>query len=494
MQTQIVLAQRAKEPFYTYRPIPNDQTRFVLATVQMNPGVYVLMGGNRTGKTKSCCWVFAYWALRALSRVREMTGESPVLWQISKTYEDGGEIIWKQTLSSLIHPRNIEAISWHNKTKEWPAYVRTTSGVEILFKAWEQRRGAFQGRAIAGAYFDEQFPKDVMGEVGARCVDLSAPIICGLTPVDPDPFLEEKYSDAPAGWNFYSIDLDDNRQSRGGYMPDDAVNMFLENNRGTDLYETRKSGAMVGLQGAVYKSFRRTLHVLPAAQVDGAIIERGQLWHRAWGVDFGVNNPFCCLWGALDEDGRWWIYDELYEPQRAIETLCAEIRHRNCHDWAIETAPGISRPPEGAFWADTGDTSMTTAGPDYRVSGRRKMQEHGIHVQPANKDMMKGIEIVQRALRIPTAFDSRGRPAVVTDELPMLVISDRCKNLARQMSVLRWHKPKMSDSDPLEKTVKVDDHATDALRYMLASEHRASAMLSVGKGGQYDLARFGFPR
>ena len=136
LQTQMAIAQRRQEPFYTYRPLPNDQTAFLRDTMTMEHGIYTLMGGNRTGKTKTCCWLFAYWALFALARVRELTGESPVLWQISKTYEDGGEIIWKQTLSPLIHARNIEAISWHNKTKEWPAFLRLTNGVEILFKAW----------------------------------------------------------------------------------------------------------------------------------------------------------------------------------------------------------------------------------------------------------------------------------------------------------------------------------------------------------------------
>jgi phage terminase large subunit len=59
-------------------------------------------------------------------------------------------------------------------------------------------------------------------------------------------------------------------------------------------------------EGSVYSEFDEDVHVLD----DFAIPPH---WRRLRAIDFGYTNPFVCLWGALDEDGRLYVYREHYK-------------------------------------------------------------------------------------------------------------------------------------------------------------------------------------
>ncbi|MBR0459652.1 MAG: phage terminase large subunit [Victivallales bacterium] len=67
-------------------------------------------------------------------------------------------------------------------------------------------------------------------------------------------------------------------------------------------------GEWCSSEGAVYDSYDPDLHefaTLPAGS---------EAWPRIRAIDFGFTNPFVCLWGAVDGDGRLWIYRELRKP------------------------------------------------------------------------------------------------------------------------------------------------------------------------------------
>lgn len=70
-----------------------------------------------------------------------------------------------------------------------------------------------------------------------------------------------------------------------------------------DTFDEQYGGEFSASAGRVYREFTRELHVSQALPVNaGAVVFKA--------VDFGYTNPFACLWGALDADGRLLIVRE----------------------------------------------------------------------------------------------------------------------------------------------------------------------------------------
>ncbi len=57
-----------------------------------------------------------------------------------------------------------------------------------------------------------------------------------------------------------------------------------------------------------FPEWRHDRHVTPALPLVPA-------WRQVAGIDWGYAAPWCVLWGAVDEDGRLWIYREVYKSQ-----------------------------------------------------------------------------------------------------------------------------------------------------------------------------------
>jgi phage terminase large subunit-like protein len=437
-------ARRLQEPLWSFRPLPRSrgQTDFLDAIKDATFGVYGLTGGNRSGKSECGAYATARRVLFDLPRKMEAEGRSrAVVWVIYESFEMAGQIGWKQKLERFIHPRNIRQISWHSRAKGWPSFIETTRGVEIMFKSWEQGREAFQGEAIDGAWFDEQFPASVFEEVYARCLDRLAPVYFTLTPLAPDAYLEERYTNSPEGWQWFNIDLNDNRVSRGGHLDDRAVDRLIDQ-FSDETREARVSGKFVGFEGAIFPSFNRSIHVADFGPED-----MDPDWKRLRGIDFGYRNPFCCLWAAQDREGCWWIYDEHYEAGSSIERHAEIIEAKSAGQNILRT------------WADPGGDTMPTGTRDYLVSGRRGLRDRGIDVLNARKTMWESVDCVRRALKV------RG------DGRPGIYISGRhCPNLIRELPTYRYETTTSKRMDPADRPVRKNDHAISALRYILFSE------------------------
>lgn len=448
------IARRMREPFFGFRPLPASmgQREFVAALAPrpdpalLPSGVHILKGGNRSGKSTVGGWVAARHAIVTLKRWQKATGKRAPFWVISPNYEMSGEIVWKDKLKRFIHPRNIDAISYRDANKDWPAYLRTVDGVEILFKSADQGRGAFQGTAIGGAWIDEQIPQDVLEETMTRCIDYGAPLFQTLTPLEPDEFLEERFDDPPDGWHWYETTIDENRISIGGTLRDEEVDRFLASIPPL-LRETRRRGVFASYEGVVFPEFSRHVHV---RDFDVGMIP-GE-WYRFRGVDFGMNSPTCVLWAALDPEDVLWVYDEHHEAHATAEHHAREVIRRT----------GGARIE--ATWVDpAGDVLQSEDGIDVRRSARAVFQNHGIDITPATKSWIASYEEIGRRLKM--------RPHAEFGEFPGIVIhKSRCPNLIRQLPKYRFASPpkaKQRDTkDPREKVVKRDDHAVDALRYL----------------------------
>lgn len=410
-----------ERPVYQYRPLPS-QKRFLLSPARIR----MLLGGNGSGKSKTGAYAIARATL-----LKPPPRRNCPAWIIGKSYEMVCGTCWAEKLQEFIQPQDIAWTSYLVKQRDWPAAIGLKSGWTIEFKSSDQGRKAFQSRSIGLAWFDEQFPEDVFHETFARTRDYNAPIIGTLTPIEPDPFLQAKYDDPTNDWSFTSLDLEENRRSRGGYISDDWIDAFIANTP-EDFRDVRIRGKFAGFEGAVFKIWRRDLHIVDPfpnnIPPEEGIIVRG--------IDFGFGNPFCCLWIHCSRDGIWTVYDEHYEARKFIEYHADAIKSRP------EPRQHILR-----TWSDPED-----------LEARVKLDELGVENSIANKAINQSCECIMKLL-MP-----------MENGQPRLRVTKNCKNLIREMPAYQWSKVTSAVHNAKNEPIDKDNHAIAALRYALYNE------------------------
>jgi phage terminase large subunit len=196
-------------------------------------------------------------------------------------------------------------------------------------------------------------------------------------------------------------------------------------------------GRWVNAEGAVYE-FDAAAHLIEPFEIP-------YQWRRLRAVDFGYTNPFVCLWGAVDPDGRLYVYKQLYMTGRTVRTHSATIK------------------------AHSGGEAYEATVADHDAEDAATLRENGIDSEPAYKAISAGVQWVQD--RLARAGDGKPRLYVFRHSLietdDSLLTRHRVVNLEQEFDVYVW--PKGADGKPLKET-PVDDnnHALDALRYMVA--------------------------
>lgn len=203
-------------------------------------------------------------------------------------------------------------------------------------------------------------------------------------------------------------------------------------------------GKWASAEGVVYDGFDRRIHVIPRFVIPKA-------WRRVRAIDFGFTNPFVCQWWAIDNDGRAYLYREIYRTRTLVEDHAREI---------VRLGQGES-------------IEATVA--DHDAEDRATLERYGVYTIPAEKAVSSGIQGVAGRL-IPVADrgpDQPGRPRLFIFEDALverdeaLAAAHRPVCTADEFEVFAW--PKDSAGRALkDEPVKVNDHGMDAMRYAVA--------------------------
>ena len=194
-------------------------------------------------------------------------------------------------------------------------------------------------------------------------------------------------------------------------------------------------GSWDSFSGQVFTEWNRERHIITPFAVPAE-------WERYLAVDWGYTAPWCVLWGAVDEDGRLWIYRELYSPgvgehEQAKRILEAEG----------DEAP--YRVGDPAMWAQRGDAeAISTA-----------YLAEGVHLNKANNDRLGGWQRIHSYLEEGPACPHHRAHGWAT--CPRMHILAGCANLIRTLPTLPYSLLRTEDVD-----TKAEDHAADALRYL----------------------------
>jgi PBSX family phage terminase large subunit len=234
----------------------------------------------------------------------------------------------------------------------------------------------------------------------------------------------------PAGfnwvWKYFVSERRENYEAFYGSTRDNYFNpqgylADLEANYTAEFARQEIDGAFVAFEGLVYSEVRPDVHVVKAFRIPDD-------WQRVRAIDFGFTNPFVCLWGAVDTDGRLYVYDEHYRRRELIK----------------DHADAIKRREDPVQW--------TVA--DHDAQDAAELASCGVYTTPAQKAVLVGIQKV------------KSRLATQGDGKPRLFFFDSVVNTLKEVGMYRWADGKAGKNEK-EEPIKESDHAMDALRYMV---------------------------
>jgi hypothetical protein len=158
------------------------------------------------------------------------------------------------------------------------------------------------------------------------------------------------------------------------------------------------------------------------------------------GLDWGNASPGCVLWGAALPNGHVTIFDEFKFQRMTAKDVAAHVKAK-CAEWNLPRVPSCACDPSllPATKNEQGEWIGLT------------LIRHGLPVRRVSNDRVSGWQRVHEALAVD-----------VETKTPWLTVHPRCKYLSRTLPLMVQAKnnPEDLDSDG-------DDHACDALRYLL---------------------------
>lgn len=220
-----------------------------------------------------------------------------------------------------------------------------------------------------------------------------------------------------------------------------------------NLPENRRRAMLLGdwdvFEGQYFTEFSRDVHVIRPFSLP-------KHWRRYRTMDYGLD-MLACYWIAMDEQGRGYVYRELYEPELVISQAAERIL-----SMSAEPVDATFAPPD--MWNRRQDTGQSVAD---------LFGERGIWLTRASNDRAQGWMALHEWLQ--PGEDETG------EKIAPLRIFENCRNLIESIPALIHDSKNPNDcaKDPHEIT-----HGPDAIRYFVAGRP-APAMIPVDRDEDY---------
>jgi hypothetical protein len=232
---------------------------------------------------------------------------------------------------------------------------------------------------------------------------------------------------------FVPAKASDNKYIDPGYMK--YLNALPERRR-----RQLRDGDWDTFEGQYFHEWNRDIHVVDWFEIP-------ESWQHARGLDFGSSAPWACLMGAWDNDGNCYLYDECYGPGFTPQDQAAQAKAAQSRTLANGKVVKIN------YFASLADPSVFA---DKRGTGKSiadLWRIAGLHVNRAKNARVAGWQNVRQYLwdndlQTPRLFVLRGT----------------CPNLVRTIPLQQTDKKHPEDLD-----TRLEDHAMDALRYLLSA-------------------------
>lgn len=222
-------------------------------------------------------------------------------------------------------------------------------------------------------------------------------------------------------------------------------------------------GSFDAFEGAVYPEFRRDVHVINPFKIPDH-------WTRVIGIDHGYRNASAWIWGAVDPDGSLYIYREFYEREWLIEEIL--LGHKEKNQAGVLTLMKGEKidqaridPSTRAERSETIKNGKPVKVSDFEIYKQYLPDDFPLLI--ANNDVTAGIDRVKSYLKVDPRTNK-----------PRLFIFNTCMNLIDEFCKYRYKElshTQQGKANEREEPVKHDDHAMDAIRYLIMSQPEPNA-------------------
>lgn len=407
------------------------------------------IGGNRSGKTVGG-GTETVWYARGEHPFKRLPWTPPLrLRVVTVDLLHGLEKIVLPEIKKWTPPSSLINGSWEDSYSKSLRTLEYENGSTIEFMTHEQDLDSFAGTSRHGIWFDEEPPKHIFTECKLRLVDTEGHWWMTMTPVEGMTWTYEEIYENPDREfiDIIEVDMDENP-----HLSDLGKRMALSGLSKTEV-EARKGGQYVSLGGLIYPDFKPEKYVAPPHLPP---VGNSHILSFA-GMDHGFTNPTCFLWAYVDEKGRFIVYDEYYKTQEIVSTHARSVHERN-----------VIHKHVPQYYV--GDPSIRNTDPITGTSVLIEYVDCGVPIVLGNNDVKAGINKVKQLIANDKLF-----------------ITENCENLLWEMKRYKWatwrHRQDQFDKNKKEEPHKKDDHAMDALRYMVASRPEVEDLRTVPSKG-----------
>lgn len=419
-------------PPQSLRLRPYNAASEKLAAFHRSPAkIRVVFGGNRAGKTCTGVVECLTQAQRPGTRLLIATETSDML----------GRNIWPY-LEQYLAPAMIASVRWIDSQKHNFALITLVNGSTITGMSYDQKRRRAQGSTFDVVWFDEEPPHDFYLECLRSIISTGGRVQLTMTPLQGMTWVYDTFKNSvDPTVETWTCSLLDNK-----YVSQADKDWWISQLSADEL-AMRVYGEFMRLEGAVWKEFNPEVNIIPSFPIPRA-------WRKFRAIDYGYANPFCCLWGAQDGDGRLYIYQEHYQHHWLLDQHIAEIQRRD----ELGHLAGLT---PITFYATIAD---------WEAQENAELSSKGIPTTNAIKEIELGIQAVNR------------RWKVQLDGKPRLMVCANCPITINEIKKYRYESPKPG-RNIREQPVKEDDHTQDPLRYLVMYvDHGGELPLVEGSG------------
>lgn len=435
-QLRAGIKSQATEPnIYAYAP--HEKQRIFHQSIAKKK---LYIGGNRSGKTTGAVVEDLQWVMG--NHPYRDTPDAPIRGRVvGVDFLQGVQKILLPQFQRWCPPSILKKGSWEDSYNKELRTLYFANGSFIEFMSYDQDTDKFAGTSRHFIHYDEEPPKYVFNECNARLVDTNGSWWISMTPVDGMTWIyEDIYQEAGKlhdGTLIIEADMQDNP-----HISKEAAENYLS---GLDDDErvAREHGKFVQVGGRVYKTFDRATHVVPPI-----LPSNFSDWMLYSTMDHGFKNPTAWLWHLVSPEGDVITFAEHYKSEWTVEEHARAWHDKNT---------SIGRQPDIII----GDPSIAQRNGITGTSIQTEYAVNGVYISPGNNDVAVGVAKVNQYFRINKATRK-----------PAWTVTENCTNLIRELEHLRWatysSKRLQFEKNPQEAIHKKDDHASDALRYMLS--------------------------
>jgi phage terminase large subunit len=194
------------------------------------------------------------------------------------------------------------------------------------------------------------------------------------------------------------------------------------------LKEAWLDGSWEGFEGQFFGEFDFDVHTVLPYRLEGN-------FKRYCAIDYGLD-MLACVFAAIDENGRAYIYDEIHESGLIVSEAAKRI---------LEKSAGVSEfiaPSD--LWSRQKDSGKSIA---------ELFCDNGVYLSKLSTGRIEGWLALKEKLKV----DMYGKTG--------LVIMRNCTNLIRCLPLLMYDRKKPGDAATIPHSIT---HITDALRYFAA--------------------------